>query len=157
MKEEKRTIIPSSISSGYRGIWQSEKQKVSAIGLKHFQRCPVMLTSLFQLVTTIIEGSLIGYFILKYACGKKDASAKRMKFSTLMKNELEQAYEEPLPHLDFNLIESGRTRHEVDWLYGINLSRALTFAARHWSGRYSTLSTGQSSRTHPSVSGCKRE
>lgn len=90
-----------------------------------------------------IEGSLIGYFILKYACGKKEASAKRMKFSTLMKNELEQAYDEPLPYLDFNLIESGRTRHEVDWLYGINLSRALTFAARNWSGRYSTLSTGR--------------
>jgi len=90
-----------------------------------------------------IEGSLIGYFILKYACGKNEDSAKRMKFSTLMKNELEQAYDEPLSHLDFNLIDSGRTRHEVDWLYGINLSRALTFAARNWSGRYSTLSTGR--------------
>jgi DNA topoisomerase-1 len=90
-----------------------------------------------------IEGSLIGYCILKYACGDKDASAKRMKFSTLMKTELEQAYEKPLPHLDFALIEAGRTRHEVDWLYGINLSRALTLAAYHWSGRYSTLSTGR--------------
>ncbi len=90
-----------------------------------------------------IEGSLIGYCILKYACGDKGASAKRMKFSTLMKTELEQAYEEPLPRLDFALIEAGRTRHEVDWLYGINLSRALTLAAHHWSGRYSTLSTGR--------------
>ena len=90
-----------------------------------------------------IEGSLIGYCILKYACDNKDASAKRMKFSTLMKSELEQAYEKPLTHLDFELIESGRTRHEVDWLYGINLSRALTLSARRWSGRYSTLSTGR--------------
>ncbi len=90
-----------------------------------------------------IEGSLIGYCILKYACGDKDASAKRMKFSTLMKSELEQAYEEPLLRLDFALIEAGRTRHEVDWLYGINLSRALTLAAHRWSGRYSTLSTGR--------------
>ncbi|MCJ7614266.1 DNA topoisomerase, partial [Candidatus Bathyarchaeota archaeon] len=90
-----------------------------------------------------IEGSLIGYCILKYACGNKEASAKRMKFSTLMKTELEQAYEEPLLRLDFALIESGRTRHEVDWLYGINLSRALTLAASRWSGRYSTLSTGR--------------
>lgn len=90
-----------------------------------------------------IEGSLIGYCILKYACGNKETSAKRMKFSTLMKTELEKAYEEPLPHLDFALIEAGRTRHEVDWLYGINLSRALTLAARRWSGRYSTLSTGR--------------
>jgi DNA topoisomerase-1 len=90
-----------------------------------------------------IEGSLIGYCILKYACGDKETSAKRMKFSTLMKSELEQAYEQPLPSLDFALIEAGRTRHEVDWLYGINLSRALTLAARRWSGRYSTLSTGR--------------
>jgi len=90
-----------------------------------------------------IEGSLIGYCILKYACGGKEASAKRMKFSTLMKSELEQAYKQPLPSLDFDLIEAGRTRHEVDWLYGINLSRALTSAARRWSGRYQTLSTGR--------------
>jgi DNA topoisomerase-1 len=90
-----------------------------------------------------IEGSLIGYCILKYACGDKDAQAKRMKFSTLMKAELEQAYEQPLQHLDFALIEAGRTRHEVDWLYGINLSRALTLATHRWSGRYSTLSTGR--------------
>ncbi len=90
-----------------------------------------------------LEGSLIAYCILKFACGNKEDSAKRMKFSTLMKSELEKAYEEPLPHLDFALIEAGRTRHEVDWLYGINLSRALTLAARRWSGKYSTLSTGR--------------
>jgi DNA topoisomerase-1 len=90
-----------------------------------------------------LEGSLIGYSILKYACGGKEASAKRMKFSTLTKAELEQAYTQPLPSLDFSLIEAGRTRHEVDWLYGINLSRALTLAARRWRGRYHTLSTGR--------------
>ncbi len=66
-----------------------------------------------------------------------------MKFSTLTKNELEKAYEEPLPSLNFALIEAGRTRHEVDWLYGVNLSRALTLAASRWSGRYATLSTGR--------------
>ena len=90
-----------------------------------------------------IEGSLIGYCILKYACGDKESSAKRMKFSTLTKAELEQAYMNPLPHLNFSLIEAGRTRHEVDWLYGINLSRALTLAAHRWSGRYHTLSIGR--------------
>jgi len=57
--------------------------------------------------------------------------------------ELEKSYAEMLPHLDFALIEAGRTRHEVDWLYGINLSRALTIAARDWSGKYTTLSTGR--------------
>jgi DNA topoisomerase-1 len=90
-----------------------------------------------------LEGSLIGYSILKYACGNKESVTKRMKFSTLTKNELEKAYEKPLPSLNFALIEAGRTRHEVDWLYGVNLSRALTLAAKRWSGRYATLSTGR--------------
>lgn len=90
-----------------------------------------------------LEGSLIGYCVLKYACKDKENTAKRMKFSTLMKSELEKAYDELLPHLDFNLIEAGKTRHEVDWLYGVNFSRALTLAAKRWSGRYATLSTGR--------------
>lgn len=90
-----------------------------------------------------IEGSLIGYSILKYACGGKENVARRMKYSTLTKTDLEQAYEKPLAYLDFALIEAGLTRHEVDWLYGINLSRALTLAAKRWSGKYTTLSTGR--------------
>ncbi|MGB9959503.1 MAG: DNA topoisomerase I [Candidatus Bathyarchaeales archaeon] len=90
-----------------------------------------------------IEGSIIGYSILKYACGNKESIAKRMKYSTLTKEELEKSYEELLPTLDFGLIEAGRTRHEIDWLYGINLSRALTIAAKDWSGRYATISTGR--------------
>jgi DNA topoisomerase-1 len=90
-----------------------------------------------------IEGSLIGYCILKYACNDKESAAKRMKYSTLTKPELEKAYDDPLPTLDFALIEAGRTRHEVDWLYGVNLSRALTLAAKRWSGKYATISTGR--------------
>ncbi len=90
-----------------------------------------------------IEGSLIGYCLIKYACENKENVAKRMKFSTLTKKELEKAYSEPSPKLDFALIEAGRTRHEVDWLYGVNISRALTLAAKRWSGKYATLSTGR--------------
>ncbi len=90
-----------------------------------------------------IEGSIIGYCILKYACGNKENVSKRMKYSTLTKEELQKSYAELLPHLDFALIEAGGTRHEVDWLYGVNLSRALTISARNWSGKYATLSTGR--------------
>jgi len=90
-----------------------------------------------------IEGSVIGYCILKYACGNKENISKRMKYSTLTKEELEKSYTELLPHLDFALIEAGGTRHEIDWLYGVNLSRALTISARNWSGKYATLSTGR--------------
>ncbi len=90
-----------------------------------------------------IEGSLIGYSILNHVCGGKDHEAKRMKYSTLTREELERAYDNLLPHLDFALIEAGRARHEVDWLYGINLTRALTICANKTSTQYTTLSTGR--------------
>ena len=90
-----------------------------------------------------IEGALIGYTILKHACGNKDQIATRMKYSTLTKEELEKSYTQQMPSLDFAMIEAGKTRHEIDWLYGINLSRALTTAAKRASGRYTTLSTGR--------------
>jgi DNA topoisomerase-1 len=90
-----------------------------------------------------IEGSIIGYTILKFASSGKEASAKRMKYSTLTKEELQESYRHLQPTLDFAQIEAGLTRHEVDWLYGINLSRALTQAAQNSSGQYATLSTGR--------------
>jgi len=90
-----------------------------------------------------VEGSIVGYSILKHACSNKESIAKRMKYSTLTKEELEQSYAQALPRLDFALIEAGLTRHEIDWLYGINLSRALTSAAKEHSGSYATLSTGR--------------
>jgi DNA topoisomerase-1 len=90
-----------------------------------------------------MEGSIIGYSILKYACGNKEKVSRRMKYSTLTKQELERSYEESSPRLDFALIEAGKARHEIDWLYGINLSRALTLAAKNWSGKYRTLSAGR--------------
>jgi DNA topoisomerase I len=90
-----------------------------------------------------IEGSIIGYSIMKYACGGKEKIAKRMKYSTLTDRELQESYFNLLPTLDFALVEAGLTRHEVDWLYGINLSRALTQAVKTSSGQYATLSTGR--------------
>jgi DNA topoisomerase-1 len=90
-----------------------------------------------------VEGSIIGYCILRYACDGKENTANRMMYSTLTQEELEKSYTQTLPHLDFALIEAGLTRHEVDWLYGINLSRALTNAAKSHSGYYATLSTGR--------------
>jgi DNA topoisomerase-1 len=89
-----------------------------------------------------VEGCVIGYNIMNYACDRASV-AKRMKYSTLTKNDLVRAYENLLPTLDFGLVEAGRARHEVDWLYGINLSRALTLAAKRASGGYVALSTGR--------------
>ncbi|MBS3149597.1 DNA topoisomerase I [Candidatus Woesearchaeota archaeon] len=88
-----------------------------------------------------IEGSVIGANIVKYICNKKDA--KRMKFSTLTKDELIKSYETASKHLDFPQIEAGETRHELDFLWGISTSRALTNSIKNATGRYKIMSTGR--------------
>ncbi|MHA2071792.1 MAG: DNA topoisomerase I [Candidatus Thorarchaeota archaeon] len=90
-----------------------------------------------------IEGSLIGYLTLVYACGADAKKARRMIFSTLTKTELNAAYDDLASSLDFPMIEAGQARHEVDWLYGINLTRALTLAIKTASGWFKIVSTGR--------------
>src|SRR5438876_6619453 len=90
-----------------------------------------------------VEGSLIGYTLLRYACHGADSKAQRMKFSTMTEKELRSAHRNLAPQLDIPLVEAGRTRHELDWLYGINLSRLLTESALKQNRGYSTLSTGR--------------
>ncbi|MFW9869710.1 MAG: DNA topoisomerase I [Candidatus Thorarchaeota archaeon] len=90
-----------------------------------------------------IEGSLIGYLTVKYACKADPAMAHRMFFSTLTNNEIQEAYDSMSNSLDFPIIESGQVRHEVDWLFGINLTRALTLAVKNTAGWFKIISTGR--------------
>ncbi len=87
-----------------------------------------------------IEGEVIGLNIIKYICKQKDAA--RMKFSTLTKDELVEAYEKKSKSLDWGQAYAGETRHILDFFYGINLSRALTSAIKK-SGRFKILSIGR--------------
>lgn len=88
------------------------------------------------------EGEVLLYNILRFICGVKDA--KRMKFSTLTKEELIEAYNNLEKHIFFDILESGLTRHELDWLFGINLTRALTLAMKKSAKRaFSVISTGR--------------
>lgn len=88
-----------------------------------------------------IEGSLIGWNVVKYICNKKDG--KRMKFSTLTKDELIKSYENASKHLDFPQIEAGETRHFLDAFFGFNLSRALTLSIKAAEKGFKVLSTGR--------------
>src|SRR3989344_6185379 len=88
-----------------------------------------------------LEGSTIGANVIYFIFNKKDA--KRMKFSTLTKNELIQSYENAMPHLDFEQIDAGYVRHELDFRYGISGSRALTNSIKNATGYYKVMSTGR--------------
>ena len=76
------------------------------------------------------EGEVIGYNILRFLCNQKDA--KRMKFSTLVKDDLIEAYENVISHIDHGQAEAGLTRHYLDFHWGINTTRALTLAMKEF-------------------------
>src|SRR3989338_6213016 len=86
------------------------------------------------------EGSVIGKNIIELACRQKDAC--RMKFSTLTKDELREAYKNKSKRLDWEQIESGEARHYLDFFNGINYSRALTSAIKSV-GSFKLMSTGR--------------
>ena len=78
-----------------------------------------------------IEGTVIGTNIILEVTKKQltelDGLAKRMKFSTTTTQDLINAYSQLQP-LDVLNFYAGETRHKLDWLWGINFSRALTSA-----------------------------
>ncbi len=76
------------------------------------------------------EGEVIGFNILRFICKQEDA--KRMKFSTLTKYDLIEAYENAREHIDFGQAEAGLTRHYLDFHWGINTTRALTLAMKEF-------------------------
>ncbi len=88
-----------------------------------------------------VEGEVIGLTIVKYACKQKDAN--RMKFSTLTKDELIRAYENKQKTLNWGQAYAGETRHFLDWMYGINLSRALSLSIKAARKMHKILSSGR--------------
>jgi len=90
------------------------------------------------------EGSLIAFNIIKHGLG--DAAlgkSRRMLFNTLTESELVKSWNNRQPTLDYPVIAAGKVRHEADWLYGINLSRALTLTAKKRIDYKKTLSVGR--------------
>lgn len=90
-----------------------------------------------------IEGSLIGYLTLKHACRANPEEAYRMLFSTLTESEIQNAFVNMSNSLDFPMIKAGQVRHEIDWLFGINLTRALTLSIKNTVGWFKIVSTGR--------------
>jgi DNA topoisomerase-1 len=87
------------------------------------------------------EGEVIGHSILQYACGNKYEKALRAKFSTLTDEEIRESFDN-LIKPSGGLAEAGRSRHMLDFIYGVNLSRALAGSLKTAS-RYRNLSIGR--------------
>jgi DNA topoisomerase-1 len=89
-----------------------------------------------------IEGELLGYNALRFACSAEGKKIRRMKFSTLTKRDLLRAFENP-EDVDWKLVDAGEARHMMDWYWGINTSRALTIALKSAGQRFTTISAGR--------------
>jgi DNA topoisomerase-1 len=109
------------------------------------------ISSLSQNATSFIhacdydqEGEVIGCNILEYACKNKYERSLRAKFSTLTDQEIRNSFDNLLPP-SRRLAEAGRSRHLIDFIYGVNLSRALTEAFKNSNNRkkYHNLSIGR--------------
>ncbi len=88
-----------------------------------------------------LEGSVIGYNVIKNLANPDEDRIQRMKFSTLTSSDLQEAFDS-LESFDEGMTQAGLTRHIMDFYYGINVSRALMQAVRE-NDRYKTLSTGR--------------
>jgi DNA topoisomerase-1 len=89
------------------------------------------------------EGEVIGYNILKYACDNKHERAYRARFSTLTEEELRSAFGSMQRGTGIGLADAGRARHVLDFIYGVNLSRALSESVYRSSKRFSNLTVGR--------------
>lgn len=121
----------------------SYERKNSAFTKKYFsllRKLAKKAGDIFVATDYDVEGEVIGWNVLRFIC--KRESAKRMKYSTLTKDELVNAYEKPMEELDWGQAYAGETRHILDWLYGINLSRALMSAIKT-TGSFKLLSIGR--------------
>lgn len=109
---------------------------------KNFQELSKNASEFIGATDFDIEGEVILFNILRYIFKVNDA--KRMKFSTLTKEELIESYRNAYEHIIFPMVESGLTRHYLDALWGFNLTRALTLSLKDNGKRsFNVLSTGR--------------
>ncbi|MEM1773520.1 MAG: DNA topoisomerase I [Acidilobaceae archaeon] len=125
----------------WRPIWEFDSK---ASHLKKFYKTlEVILPKASSYISACdydIEGSVICYKIIE-ALGDPSRS-QRMKFSALAVKDITVAFNNLQP-LDREMIEAGLARSELDWLWGINVSRALMEAVKVATGRKVVLSAGR--------------
>ncbi|MBW2975148.1 topoisomerase DNA-binding C4 zinc finger domain-containing protein [Candidatus Woesearchaeota archaeon] len=125
--------------------WQPahETRKTAAFSKKYLQAIKKLSKEAEEFIVATdldTEGEVIGLNVIKYACRKKDAN--RMKFSTLTKDDLIEAFENRSPTIEWGLANAGEARHYLDFFNGINYSRALTSAYKT-TGGFKILSIGR--------------
>jgi DNA topoisomerase-1 len=124
--------------------WQpSHQKKAGAFSKKYLTVLKKLAKEADEFIVATdfdVEGEVIGWNVIRFVCKKKDA--KRMKFSSLTSEALNESFENPMPSLNWGAAIAGETRHYIDWFYGVNLSRGLMKALSS-TGTFRILSIGR--------------
>jgi DNA topoisomerase-1 len=127
--------------------WIPVQEKTRGRASHHLRLIEVLARTADEFVSACdydIEGSLIAYNILAHILpAERLRDAGRMRFSSLTKEALVEAWRTRSSTLDYPMIMAGKARHEVDWIFGINLSRALMNSVKRATGSHRSMSIGR--------------
>jgi DNA topoisomerase-1 len=140
---QKRHIYPVFDVEWFPAYRIDKKRSYTAQRIETIHRLAAGADSFINACDFDLEGETIGYNILKYACGEKQSTALRAKFSTLTEEELREAFQTASRGVGEGLAQAGRTRHIVDFIFGINLSRALSESYYSSNKRYRVVTIGR--------------
>jgi len=138
-QKEKRATVPN-FNVGWRPNYE---KKGSEYTKKYFNVLKKLAKRADDFIVASdydIEGEVIGWNVVRFICNQKDA--KRMKFSSLTKDELDYSFDNISKTINWGQAIAGETRHYLDWFYGINLSRELMKCLTK-TGKFKILSIGR--------------
>ena len=140
---EERSVYPVFDFEWYPSDLVDEKSAGAATRIVAIRKLASGASKFVNACDFDVEGETIGFNLLRYACGGKEGAALRAKFSTLAQEDLSRAFD----HLELQAgqgrARAGRARHAIDFVWGVNLSRALSQSALSSGHRYRTVSMGR--------------
>jgi len=140
---EERSVYPVFDVEWYSADLVDEDSASAARRISAVRKMAVGASKFVNACDFDVEGETIGFNLLRYACGGKEGTALRAKFSTLTEEDLVRAFDGLTPQASLGLARAGRARHAIDFVWGVNLSRALSQSALGLGHRYRTVSVGR--------------
>ena len=140
---EERTVYPVFDVEWYSSDLVDEDSASASRRISAMKKLAMGASKFVNACDFDVEGETIGYNLLKYACGGKEKGALRARFSTLTEEDLVKAFDDLELQEGRGLVRAGRARHAIDFVWGVNLSRALSQSALGSGHRYRTVSVGR--------------
>ncbi|MDE1852505.1 MAG: DNA topoisomerase I [Thaumarchaeota archaeon] len=140
---DERTVYPVFDVEWYSSDLVDERSAGAARRISAVRKLAAGASRFVNACDFDVEGETIGFNLLKYACGGKEGEALRAKFSTLTAEDLTKAFDDLKPQAGLGLARAGRARHAIDFVWGVNLSRALSQSALGSGHRFRTVSVGR--------------